>query len=179
MSVLMSEFYTPTEKSRASEKAKEKGEGRKLLHELEKTGQYVFHGSSVSDLGELEIRQPFDWTEGERKEHGVPSVVATPYADIAIFRSLVYRDYTGFGSDNQGRLYFDASQKALDAARKSVGYVYVLERTDFSPMHGDEFEMDWRATISQQPSKIVRVMFDDLPEEIRLIESRPPGQVDR
>src|SRR3989339_117974 len=143
---------------------------RRVLHELQKSGEYIFHGSSVPGIGELEPRQPYDYTGGEKKPHGNPSVVGTPYADIAIFRSLVYTDSTGFGSDDEGNLSFSASKIAMNDAREKVGYVYVLPRRDFRPMRGGEMEMDWRAELSQTPARIVKVTFDDLPDGIQMIE---------
>jgi hypothetical protein len=153
------------QKDAVKESSPEKGEGRKLLHELEAMGKYVFHGSPVSDINELEVRQAYNWMDKVRKEHGAPSVVATPYADIAIFRSLVHRDSTGFGVAD-GQPHFEASKQALDAAKRSVGYVYVLAREDFAPMKGDISAMDWRSQKPQKPVRMVKVAFGDLPENI-------------
>lgn len=150
----------------------EKGEGKKLLHALEKSGDYVFHGSPTPDIEELEVRQPQDSTRGMKENHGEPCVAASPYVDIAIFRSLVRSDTTRFGEDG-GRLHFGATQKALDAAKNRVGYVYVLSRTDFAPFdEGSETSMDWRSRIAQKPVQIVPVVYDDLPKGVCLIETK-------
>jgi len=95
---------------------------------------------------------------------------STPYADIAIFRSLVHTDYTGFGGNDDGSLNFRASKKALGAAKSATGYVYVMPRTDFAPEHGVDEEMEWRANTSQRPSQIIKVSFKDLPDGIQIIE---------
>ena len=142
--------------------------GKDKLHELEKTGKYVFHGSPIADIQELEPRQPYDYSSGDKVAHGHASVVATPYADIAIFRSLVYRDTTGFGVEN-GVSNFRASKQALEHAQGAKGYVYVLQKDAFMPMHGSDTEMDWRAQSNQIPEQVIEVVFDDLPEGIELI----------
>lgn len=167
ISDMSEKFGFNQERSAENEVSREKGEGRRLLHELEATGEYVFHGSHVGGIDELEPRQPYDWKSGSKKTHGDPSVVATPFVNIAIFRSVVYEDFTSFGVEDDGQLTFKASQKALDAGKKSIGYVYVLKRSDFSSFDGD---MDWRASTSQKPERIVSVTFDDLPEDIGIIE---------
>ena len=81
----------------------------------------------------LEPRQPFDWSEGIRKSHGDPCVVATPHADIAIFRALAYTDTTDFGKNDDGRLVFRATEQALQNAKKHTGYAYVMKRAGFTP----------------------------------------------
>lgn len=150
---------------------REISEGQYILHELEKTGGYVFHGSPVPDISELELRQPYDWKDGVKKEDGAASVVASLYADAAIFRALVYKDSTSFGMNDHG-LHFEASKKALDEARQSVGYVYVFKKMQFSPIHGDEKDMEWRSLLPQKPDQIIRVAFSDLPKNITEIKSK-------
>ncbi|MFA4954398.1 MAG: hypothetical protein WC641_03745 [Patescibacteria group bacterium] len=146
-------------------------EARKLLHELEASGQYVFHGSMTPEIDELETRQPYTWiSKKEKVPHGQPAVVATPYADIAIFRALVFMDSTQFGVDDHG-LNFAATQKALDHAKDKVGYVYALPRSGFKPLEGDESSMDWRSPKNERPLRAVKVSFQDLPENIKLLPS--------
>lgn len=148
---------------------REPGEGKKLLHELEASNRYVFHGSPIPNIQELKLSQSENLSSGRLEKHGPPSVTASPYADIAIFRALVNQDATQFGSDEEGHLNFGASQKALDIAKLSVGYVYVLEREDFTTFGGSEKSMGWRAIKPQKPVRIVRVVFDDLPKDIQRI----------
>jgi len=155
---------TPTSEHSKSEKS----EARILLHELEATKKYVFHGSPNPDTQELELRQPHDFSTGKKEKHGEPCIAASPYADIAIFRAVMRHDYTGFGSHGR-TLEFRATQKALDHAKNKTGYVYVLSRGDFLPLHGNANGMEWRAKKSQRPIRIIRVSFDDLPENITLI----------
>src|SRR3972149_9157919 len=88
---------------------------KQRLRELEKAGDYVFHGTSMPDIDNMQVRQPYTWKGNVRIKHGEPAVVATPYSDIAIFRSLVYKYETNFGVKD-ARPHFAASQEALDQA---------------------------------------------------------------
>lgn len=139
------------------------------MHQLEATGQYVFHGSPVPDIEELEIRQAYEWEGDNKTEDGPPAVVATPYSDIAIFRALVYMDSTSFGIDDHGP-HFSATDKALKLAKEEVGYVYVLPKNIFRPKEGDEKTMDWRSHQPTKPARIIKVSFEDLPDSIAKIE---------
>jgi hypothetical protein len=66
--------------------------GKEILHKLEKEGRYVFHGSA-RELSVLEPRQSLNKNDqsGKMEPHGEPAVCATPFADIAIFRSMANR----------------------------------------------------------------------------------------
>lgn len=147
--------------------AVEKGEGRKLLKELEATGQYVFHGSPASSVEVLEPRQPKNWIGGQAVDHGEKSVAATPFADLAIFRALVQQDYTSFGMTDDGP-YCAASRKALEFAKNDVGHVYVLPRQNFVPF--EDGPMEWRTHEAIKPLRVVAVRFEDLPPDIRVLD---------
>lgn len=144
----------------------ELSEGARILHELERTGNYVFHGSPAADIHELEIRQPYDWTDGVQKEDGAPCVAATQFADIAIFRALVFDDTTGFGQNDDGTLHYEATEKALRASKGRTGFIYVLPKSTFTPRHGDDREMEWRSDENQKAAQIVEVTERDLPKSI-------------
>ena len=146
----------------------EMGEGARLLHELEQTGAYVFHGSTTADIAELETRQPYDYTDDVKQEHGSPCVAATLSADVAIFRALVVDEYTGFGPDDKGNIRLRASQKALDAVRGQKGFVYVLPKDGFTQF-GVHPKMEWRSSVNQKPTQIIEVTEKDLPKDIELI----------
>ncbi|MEX0877764.1 MAG: hypothetical protein WDZ40_02795 [Candidatus Spechtbacterales bacterium] len=165
--IFNTEFYSEQE----SEGGKE---GSKKLHELEKMGKYVFHGSPVGDIEELEPRQAHNYKEGEEpQEDGPPAVVASPYADIAIFRALVRKDKTGFESDGKGNLHFRASSGALKSAKDAVGYVYVFDKTNFQPKAGaPEASMGWRSEHVAKSLFIVEVHYNDLAlNNIEIIEN--------
>lgn len=151
---------------------REPGEGSRLLHELERSGNYVFHGSPVENIAELEARQPYTWTDGVEQEDGHPCVAATQFADIAIFRALVFDDTTGFGQNEDHTLHFEATEKALKAVPGRVGFIYVLPKTHFVPRHGDEQEMEWRSETNEHAVQIIRVTEYDLPKHIQIL---PPN----
>jgi hypothetical protein len=153
----------------------ELGEGARILHDLERTGEYVFHGSPDPSISELEPRQPYDWTDGIEKEDGTPCVAATQFADIAIFRAIVHDDSTSFGQNDNRTLHFAATQKALDTAMKTIGFVYVLKKSAFIPRHGDDQEMEWRSDVRQKALQIIPVTVRDLPKNITII---PPEDSD-
>lgn len=149
---------------------REESEGARLLHELEQTGEYVFHGSTVASIDELRIHQPYDYTNDIKREDGDPCIAATRSADVAIFRALVVDDHTGFGPDDQGNIQLRASQKAIDAARTRKGFVYVLPKKGFAQF-GVHPTMEWRSSENQKPVQIIEVNEKDLPKDIELISA--------
>lgn len=150
----------------------ERGEGARILHELERSGKFVFHGSPTGDIAELEIRQPYDYTDDVKKEDGAPCVAATRSSDVAIFRALVNDDYTGFGPVDHGNIRLQASQKALDATRDRKGFVYVLSQEGFA-QYGVHPTMEWRSSEKSKPVQIIEVTEKDLPANIQLIQKPP------
>ncbi|MBD3251397.1 hypothetical protein GF380_03000 [Candidatus Uhrbacteria bacterium] len=115
-------------------------------------------------------KQPYDYTSGSKKEHGEPCVATTPYANIAIFRSLVYTDRSSFGSYEDGRLEFKASKQALEDAKSHTGYIYVLRKEGFAPYGPEEKTMEWRSPNAMKPEKVIKVTPDDLPPNIQEIK---------
>ena len=152
---------------------REKGKGRKRLLELQETGEYVFHGS-LNDIDILEPRQAFIWDEekGKRVKDGNPSVFATPYADIAIFRALVNRQGVNepsrsqFGEEKEKGLSFAATKNLLEAAKGKRGKVYVLKKEDFDHCFGSECVAEREVV----PVEVIEVHFDDLPPSITVLE---------
>lgn len=67
-------------------------QGKEILTALEKEGRYVFHGSTEL-LEKLEPRQAKIWDKDKKEmiKHGEPSVVATPFAEIAIDIQSYYK----------------------------------------------------------------------------------------
>ncbi len=150
--------------------------GREYIKDLEKTGKYVFHGSSDETIEKLEPRQAYNYPgDGSAKiPDGPPSVAASPYADIAIFRSLV-----GFGSSfgastkesGEVTLCFRAKEETLNESKDKTGFVYILDKTLFAPKEGTDINsMDWRSPEYVKLIEIVEVNYSDLPEGIKVIE---------
>ncbi len=146
--------------------------GKESLMNLEKEGLYVFHGSTEL-IQELEPRQAKIWDKDKKEmiEHGEPSVVATPFAEVAIFRVVISnkikaddgKHYSAFGSDGE-KPYFEATPSMLKNAKNAVGYVYVFKKEDFTKLS----PMEWRSNKKLKPIRTFEVYFQDLPENITL-----------
>ena len=156
-------FETPTVEE-------EMGEGARILHTLEQTGKYVFHGSPHANIPELNPHQPTDWPDDIEQEDGDPCVAASQFADPAIFHAVVRGDWRGFGQDRDDRsIFMHATQKALDLARGQKAYVYVFLKSAFAPRNGDERDMEWRSEGNQKPIQVVEVTDRDLPKNITIL----------
>ncbi len=139
---------------------------------LEKEGAYVFHGSTEL-LEKLEPRQAKIWDKEKKEmvEHGEPSVVATPFAEIAIFRAVISnkikaedgKHYSAFGSDGV-KPYFETTPSVLKNAKDAIGYVYVFRKDNFVKIS----PMEWRSNQKLRPARIFEVNFEDLPKNIKL-----------
>lgn len=146
-------------------------QGRKTLMALEREGIYVFHGSTEL-LEELEPRQAKIWDKDKKEmiEHGEPSVVATPFAEVAIFRAVISnkikaddgKHYSAFGSDGE-KPYFETTPSVLKNAKNAVGYVYVFKKEDFTKLS----PMEWRSDKKLKPVRTFEVHFEDLPDNIK------------
>jgi hypothetical protein len=152
-------------------KIEQHGKNRAELLALEKTGKYVFHGST-ENLNILEPRQAQNKNKRtEKMEYcGSPAIYATPYADVAIFAALIKNNAKNVKEDNEcemdlENLHFSATQNLLDDAKKIVGKVYILDKSKFQ-LVGAEFSSDKEVV----PIAIMKVTADDLPENIKLIE---------
>ncbi|PIR94629.1 hypothetical protein COT97_00560 [Candidatus Falkowbacteria bacterium CG10_big_fil_rev_8_21_14_0_10_39_11] len=146
---------------------------REQLIEMEKSGHYVFHGSFTPELEFLEPRQAVNQNEetGKMEPDRDPAVFATPYADIAIFRSLINGEgvsgdsTSGFGMSENDNVYLQATTNLLEAAKNKTGYIYVFNKNDFSDFEGTEC----RAHSQVKPEKIIKVNFIDLPQNIKIL----------
>lgn len=161
--------------------------GKEKLHQLESEGLYLFHGSPTAGIQEFEPRQatqvvdikkPYDMVND-----GEPAISATPYADIAIFRSIINRknidkiDITSsFGNNSKGELEFSVSNpEILERAKGGTGFVYVFDKNNFVPYSRDgvahESGMEWRSYRQVKPVQVVSVNFDDMPdlESIKIV----------
>lgn len=151
-------------------------ESKQKLLELEKEGKYLFHGSPIADLKELEPHQAYTIPKGgnDLVKDGEPGVAATPYLEIAIFRALVKKGRSGFSVSatniEDAEIKFTASKEALKTAKGQVGYIYVLNRKEFTPKSGRTCNMDWRNPNSVKPLWVFKVTYEDLTKEIEIIK---------
>jgi hypothetical protein len=115
-----------------------------------------------------------DDTSGEMIPHGDPAVCATPFADIAIFRSIINRKNlpekhgSRFGGSIEGtkslRLYFEVTETIDEQIRNNSehlkGRVYFFDKNDFNYFSPIEV----RANKLVKPLGVVLVNIDDLPD---------------
>jgi len=149
------------------------------LRTLEETGNYVFHGSPVSNMQALEPRQgthtPDESKQGEKILDGKPAVSATPFVSFAIFRAIVnnanvpFKHSSRFGFKDGEREYRVSSVEVLESVRGKKGYVYVFDKDEFEPYSRDgkvrDGLMEWRAYKKVKPVEVVEVTYEDLPLE--------------
>lgn len=148
------------------------GKNRERLLSLEKEKKYVFHGSP-EDIDTLRPRQSFDFNKetGKMEKDGEPSIFASPYADIAIFRALINRKNTNEESKsefgiNEDALCFAATPNLIEAVKDNRAYVYVLDKNKFQ----DSGNMQCRSSKPIKPIEVVEVTIDDLPQNIKIID---------
>ena len=151
------------------------GAKEKLLV-LEKEGVYVFHGSPEL-LEELEPRQSkdYDYNLKQMVNDGEPAVVATPFAEIAIFRAIISNKvkpekgghWSRFYNDD-GKFGFETTPEVMELAKKTRGYVYVFEKKDFERRNS----IEWRTAKAIKPIMKFEVNFDDLPLDIKEVEHK-------
>lgn len=156
-------------------------EAKKRLLELEGSGHFLFHGSSISGIETFEPRQSYTYPDpkNDRKKvpDGPPSVSASPWVDIAIFRSITshknIRNKSGFRSHfgsmvdgDKVELHFGLSSKALDNFKPDTkGFVYVFNKNNFFPRN-DEKGMEWLSESPVSPVEVIEVHIEDLPDNI-------------
>ena len=160
--------------------------GRERLEALEKTGEYLFHGSPSANIEEFEPRQAHDYDEQtkEAKPDGPPAVFAAPEADTAIFRALVngahlvdktrgHMSRMGVVTENgQKNLHFAANKNSLDGARLpgTKGCVYVFRRSDFTRREEPGKQSEWVSFVPVSPIETITVKPADLPDDIEFLE---------
>ncbi|MFA6995416.1 MAG: hypothetical protein WC249_03365 [Patescibacteria group bacterium] len=139
---------------------------RERLLKLEKEGHYVFHGSKAL-VDRLEPQQAYN----NNQKDGAPAVFATPFADVAIYRSLINTNNINgpsesqFGTTGDG-VYFKASQNLVDSAKNITGKIYVLDREKFKNFKGTECRLEEPI----DPIEVIEVTANDLPTNIEIIE---------
>lgn len=152
------------------------------LMQLESEGKHVFHGSPKPDIEILEPRQSTHVPDYSKPTEsildGAPAVSATPYAQMAIFRSIINgsnidMDHTsGFGFDNEGIFFSVSHDDVLKRAEGKDGYVYVFDKKDFAPYtregedQGSNFE--WRSYKPVKPVEVIKVGHEHLPKKIKV-----------
>lgn len=153
--------------------------GRKALEKYAKTGTYLFHGSSVADLDELEPRVTPSKAEGQAGEAWVqntPVVSATENVDVAIFAATVWKRGVGTsgwysnGSGRDAKFIFTATKGVIEVAVRpeTVGYVYVLPKCGFSATV--EIPAEFQSEQAAKPVAVVSVRATDLRPDVRTLK---------
>lgn len=146
---------------------------KQKLIELEKEGKYLFHGSLVANLEELKPYQAYAVSIGEKEmvKDGEPGVAATPYLDIAIFRALITKGASSFSVSatnmKNAIIKLEANKEAIETAKCQKGYVYVLDKSGFSPRSANNYCMEWRSNLSVKPLWVFEVNYEDLPKILK------------
>tara|TARA_B100000745_G_scaffold242943_1_gene165246 strand:- start:15108 stop:15551 length:444 start_codon:yes stop_codon:yes gene_type:complete len=144
---------------------------KKKLEELEKEGNFIFHGSGLV-VEEFEPRQAHNYVDGKNIPDDKPAIFASPFADYAIFMALInkvncpegFRASSGF---ENGTLTFRATQDTLNQlSDESKGYVYVFEKKNFKERSGSE----WLSYKSQKPVMTISVVRSDFSQPIDIIK---------
>ncbi|MAF20073.1 MAG: hypothetical protein CMI55_00115 [Parcubacteria group bacterium] len=158
-----------------NKKNKKISENKKRLVILKAKGDFVFHGSS-SIIKELEPRQPMIYDEKIKKEikHGNLCVAATPFISIALFRAIInkqnfpfkgYQSSFGF-SKQKNKCYFNTTERVFSQIKGKKGYVHVLSKKNFKRFS----TMEYRSERTERPSEIISVDYEDLPDDIEIID---------
>jgi hypothetical protein len=136
------------------------------LRQLEATGRYLFHGSMVPNIKELNPRQALSFMQPD----GAPAVCASEAIEPPIFMAVLgSRKLGGWGKKElPGFGFYIQSDDLMRAKQESWrGYVYIVNRSGFTKHQGYE----WRSERNAQPSKFVEVGVEDLPSDIYVMTS--------
>lgn len=138
---------------------------RTRLRRLEDEDKWVFHGSPYK-VEIFEPRQAYQYPKDKEPEpDGDPAVFASPCADIAIFMSIINKENAPlgydsvFGTNEKGEVTFKATEKTIAQLHNVNGYVYVFDKTKFSPLS----TIQSISHMPVAPDEIVVVSEKDLP----------------
>ena len=144
---------------------------RERLVELERSGKYLFHGTSeIVDV--FEPRQAMNFDGEKMVEDDKPGVFASAEIEIPIFRSIFsstnMREKEGSFktgmADHNDHVVTSANRDAIEAVRGETGFVYVLNKKDFAHRKGNEY-------IAYKPVKPVAVCetsYKDITEVVEI-----------
>jgi len=145
---------------------------KKRLMLLEKRGEVVFHGSPYN-IEVLEPRQAYNRNKqtGKMEKDGKPAVFATPYTEVAIFRSLIDHNSVKGSSSSQfgmngNEFSFSATKNLFDQTRKNIGRIYILDKKKFHTFEGMQCKSFKKILLLE----VIEVTFEDLPKKIEIIK---------
>lgn len=146
-------------------------EGKQRLLELEKTGQYLFHGSA-DEIEVFEPRQAYNWVNGVKEKDGEPAVFASPSIDYAISMALLTSqlDVVASAENKEAEEYTLRISVAKDTFNllkpDRKGFVYVFNKNNFPDKNGPA---EFVSHKSLKPLEKVIVTKEDLPENLEIL----------
>lgn len=156
-------------------------ESKKRLLELEKIGEYFFHGSP-NEVEIFEPRQSHNDIKGNLVPDGEPAVSASPSVDYAVFMAIFnlencpkgFTSRVNVSSDTEFaetfQLSYLATKEALEQLNDdSTGWVYVFNKKDFPFKKGPA---EYRSLVHVEPLERLLVKREDLPEVSEFVASR-------
>jgi len=153
---------------------------KRLLHELESSGLYVFHGSA-EDREELSPQQAHNILPEGVIPDGEPAVFASSLADYAIFMAIMNKNNCPRGTrssvwthttEGERTLSYGATAETLEQLTDTAhGFVYVFNKESFM-QRDPEDEVEYISTSTVKPIQKVRVLKQDLPGQIDIIEGQ-------
>jgi hypothetical protein len=146
---------------------------QKLL-ELEKSGKYVFHGTS-EDIEIFEPRQARNYFDGKYENDGEPAVYASDHVEYAIFMAIFNKRncpiscYSRSGATSTtGQppvLVFGAKKSTIEQlTNEAKGWVYVFDKSTFKLRNDPGVE--YVSQVHVKPLERILVKKEDLPRNI-------------
>lgn len=131
------------------------------------TEEFVFHGTTRSDISELIPNKPRDaGNDPKNKEH---AVYATVNIRGAIIFSLISGFYGTFSvNEDDGETLAVFPERFFDQIAKNIGYVYVLKKDDFAIVE----DRQYKSYTPVSPVAVVPVTLVDFYEHGGRLEFR-------
>lgn len=141
---------------------------------LEKTGNFLFHGTENPNIKIFEPRQAYNYKGTVGEPDGEPAVFASDRVDYAILMAIVNKNNcpSGFSSGanwTNGILKLRVSRKGyqqLDGQTR--GYVYVFNKTDFEQRN--EGHTEYVSYKLVEPVRKFGVKKSDLSQNLQITE---------
>jgi hypothetical protein len=149
-------------------------ETKKRLLELEKSGNFVFHGTERGDVETFEPRQALNYKGNVGEPDGQPAVFASDKVDYAILMGMVNKNNCPYGYSSSSRwsndeLILSVDKKGYDQLTdSSVGYVYVFNKSDFSEREPGHTEYVSYSHV--KPIQIFKISKHDLSRKLIIYE---------
>ena len=151
------------------EPKKELSETKKKLLELERSGEYVFHGSAYE--GPLELQQAYNYKKGLKEKDDKPAIHASPVVDYAIMMALINKKNCSKGFHSSARLgekglELKIDQKSYDQLdENSYGWIHIFDKDKFT----ERSLLEYISYQSITPTYVIKVKKEDLVDYLEII----------